>query len=342
MISGIELKRILYSSPNLIKDLLSSMGCQHIKKTRDRITSTRPNGDNKNSVNIFLTETLNVKVYTRTEFENRYEIQDIITLTQYFLDCSLFEATNYICKVCNIDNSGDYVRREENPTISFLRKYKRLVRNEEEIVDTPLDESVLNQFIHAPCKIFTDDNISILAQEYFEVGYDLLENRVIFPIRNEKGELVTVKGRTLAENYKLLGLPKYYVYYDTQTNHILYGSWQNKEELKKAEYILVFESEKSVMKCWQYGIYNCVAICKKSISKQQIRKLLSMGKPIVLCYDSDVSEKEIKIIARNFKNLIPVYYTLDTFGLLGEKTAPIDIDLETFNVLIENKIEYKE
>lgn len=342
MISGVELKRILYDSPNLIKDLLSSMGCQHIRKTKDRITSTRPDGDNKNSVNIFLTETLNVKVYTRAEFENRYEIQDILALTQYFLDCSLFEATNYICKVCNIENSGDYVKQEENPTLSFLRKYKRLVRNEEEFVDTPLDENTLDQFIHAPCKIFTDDGVSVLAQEFFEVAYDLLNNRVVFTIRNDYGQLISFKGRTMYENYKYLGIPKYYVYYDTPTNHILYGGWQNREELKKAEYILLFESEKSVMKCWQYGIYNCVAIGKKSISKQQIRKLLSYGKPIVLCYDSDVPEKEIITVARNFKKLIPVYYTLDTYGLLGEKTAPIDIDLKTFNVLLENKIEYKE
>lgn len=343
MISGIELKRILYNEPTLIKDLLTSMGCEHVKKTRDRITSTRPNGDNKNSVNIFLTETLNAKVYTRPEFENRYEIQDIITLTQYFLDCDIGKAVTHICKVCNIDNSGSFEIVQENPTLSFLRRYKKLIRNDEEIKDTPLDESVLERFVHAPCKIFTDDGIDVLTQEQFGVAYDLLDNRVIFPIRNEKGELITVKGRTLVNDYNIKGIPKYLVYYDTPTNHILFGNWENREFLKQANEIIVVESEKSVMKAYGFGYRNVVAICKKSISKQQIRKLLSLGKKIVLAYDKDVKENEIKIIARNFKNLVPVEYIIDEYNWLGEKDCIFDARKDIVDRMIKDcRIEFKE
>jgi len=343
LISGIELKKILYNEPNLIKKLLESLGCEHIRKTNDKITSTRPDGDNKGSVEIRLTETLNCKVYTKPEYENTYEIQDILTLTQFFLDCTLGEAANHICKVCDIDNSGTYVKKEESPTVTFLKKYKKILRNDEEIEEKVLNESVLDQFIHNPCKIFTDDKISILTQQFFGVCYDLLTNRACFTIFNYKGQLIGVKGRTLESNYKLLGIPKYYVYFEVETNHVLYGEWENGDYLKEADEIIVVESEKSVWKAYQMGYRNVVAICKKSISKQQIRKLLSYGKRIVLAYDKDVIEKEIKIIARNFKNLVPVDYILDKYNWLPEKSSPLDSDKDTFiKMLTDCRIEYKE
>ena len=287
---------------------------------------------------------MNCKVYTKTEYQDTYEIQDILTLTQYFLDnCTLGEATCYICKICNIDNSGTYVKKEESPTVAFLKKYKKIVKNEEETVDNILDESILNQFIHAPCKIFTDDKISILTQQKWEICYDLIENRVVFPIRNENGGLVTLKGRTLNPKYKLSGEPKFLVYYDTPTNHILFGSFQNREYIQKSDEIIVVESEKSVMKADGMNINNVVAICKKSISKQQIRKLLSYGKRIVLMYDNDVTEKEIKIIARNFKGLVPVDYVIDRFNWLKPKSCPMDYDKMTIEkMLTDCRIQYKE
>ena len=114
MISGIELKKILYNEPNLIKKLLENLGCEHIRKSDNKITSTRPDGDNRGAVEIRLTETLNCKIYTKPEYETIYNIQDILTLTQYFLSCTLGEATNYICQTCDIDNSGTYINQEEN------------------------------------------------------------------------------------------------------------------------------------------------------------------------------------------------------------------------------------
>ena len=100
------------------------MGCEHIRKSDNKITSTRPTGDNRGSVEIRLTETLNCKIYTKPEYETIYAIQDILTLTQYFLSCTLGEATNYICQTCDIDNSGTYIKQEENSTVAFLKSIK--------------------------------------------------------------------------------------------------------------------------------------------------------------------------------------------------------------------------
>jgi DNA primase len=167
-----------------------------------------------------------------------------------------------------------------------------------------------------------------------------MTNRVVFPIRNENGGLLTLKGRTLESDYKILGIPKYFVYYEIETSHVLFGEFENKDYIKKADYIILVESEKSVMKLWQMGYRNCVAIGRKSISRQQRNKLLSYGKPIVIAFDNDVKEKELQIISRMFKGLIPVSYTLDRFNLLNEKDSPCDNGLHIFEQLLETRIEF--
>ena len=343
MVNGIDVKRILYNEPKLIESLLDSLGCKYIYNNGRKISSTRPDGDNKNSVNIALNETLNAKIYTRQSEFQQYEIQDIISLTQYFLNCSLSEALKYICEICNIDGLSEYVKQEDSPTLSFLKRYKKIIKNDTTTTeDVILDDKILDLFIHAPCKIFTDDGINILTQEYFEVYYDIMTNRVVFTIRNENGGLITIKGRTLESDYKYLGIPKYYVYYEVETSHILFGEFQNKDYIKNADYIILVESEKSVMKLWQMGYKNCVAIGRKSISRQQRNKLLSYGKPLVIAFDNDVKEKELKIISGMFKGLIPISYTLDKFNLLNEKDSPCDRGLHIFNELLETRIEFKE
>lgn len=342
LISGVDLKKILYEDLSLIKKVLESMGCKHIHKSNNRISSTRPDGDNKQAVNIILSETLNAKVYTRNDFENKYEICDIITLTQYFLDINFNEAINYICNVCNIENSGEYVKREETPSMAFLKRYKRIIKEETTTEDVILDDKILDLFVNAPCKVFTDDGVNIPTQEYFEICYDLMTNRAVFPIRNENGALITLKGRTMTNDYKILGVPKYYVYYEVETSHLLFGEWNNKDYIKNSNSIILFESEKSVMKAYQSGIYNCVAIGRKSISRQQRNKLLAYGKEIIICFDKDVKENELKVISKMFKNLVPVSYTLDRFDLLGSKDAPIDCGIDKFKELLETRIEFKE
>ncbi len=342
MVNGIDVKRILYNEPKLIEDLLKSLGCRHIYNNGRRISSTRPDGDNRNSVNVALNETLNAKIYTRQSEFQQYEIQDIISLTQYFLNCSLSEALKYICNICNINGLSEYVKQEDSPTLSFLKRYKKILRNETTTEDVILDDKILDLFVNAPCKIFTDDGIDIPTQEFWEVKYDLMQNRAVFPIRNENGDLITCKGRTINSDYRLLGIPKYYVYYEIETSHILFGEFQNKDYIKKADYIILVESEKSVMKLWQMGYRNCVAIGRKSISRQQRNKLLSYGKTLVIAFDNDVKEKELQVISRMFKGLIPISYTLDRFNLLNEKDSPCDNGLHIFEELLETRIEFKE
>jgi hypothetical protein len=96
------------------------------------------------------------------------------------------------------------------------------------------------------------------------------------------------------------------------------------------------------MQCDSFGIKNTLAVSKKVISDIQVKKILKLGKPIVIMFDKDVSLNEIFIECRKFKKLIDVYYVYDTLGLLKRKESPSDRGKEVFDKLLEKcKFKYK-
>ena len=68
--------------------------------------------------------------------------------------------------------------------------------------------------------------------------------------------------------------------------------------------VLIFESEKSVMQCYSYGIRNCVAIGSGSISPKQIQMLYELN-PKALIFMHDVGF-ELESIMRNI-NISKMY-----------------------------------
>ena len=342
--NGLELKRMLLDNPPLIRDVLEDLGCTHIKLTNRYITSTRPSGNNTSSVYIKLNELLTSNCFTKqSEFESKYEKRDFIELVCFFKDdCSVIESIKYICNVCNIDSSVKFGKKPSATSLSFLNKFKKATGNQVVEDDEPIDESMLDNFLYYPSYDFYNDNISVEVQEEFGVCYDIQDNRICFPIRNRLGQLISVKGRTLNKDYKMLGIPKYIYYENFHGGNLLYGEYENREYLKDANEIIVVEAEKGVQQLASYGIRNAVATCKKTITRQQLLQLLSYGKRVVFAYDKDVKESELKLECAKFKGLIQTSYILDEINLLGDKESPMDKGEDVFKWLLSDfKIEYK-
>lgn len=338
-----EIKTYLKDNPEKIKEILEKMDCHHIKIINNkRVQSALPYpSDNVTSISIKLNDNLSTKVYSKNEFEN-YEIQDIFTLIQYIKNFSLIEARNFICDICEIK----YTVRKKNisESYNFIKRYKRNLIKDIEIIDTEyiLDENFLTRFIRKDCYMFWKDGVNSTTQEKFKVSYDVLENRIVFPIRDEYGNLISFKGRTCDNNYKINGIPKFISYYPCCNNNYLFGLYENYKYILNSEEIIVMEAEKSVMQLDSVNINNDVAISKKTISSIQLKKLLKLGKNIILAFDKDVTLEEIFIECRKFNNLCDVYYIYDTLNILKEKESPIDKGLEVFNKLYnECKFLYK-
>lgn len=340
--NGLELKKILYDNPDYIVAVLERLGCDRIKITSDSITSTRPSGDNPTSVHVRLSELLPSKCFTKNEFEAKFEKRDFIELVQFFADLKMIEAMKYICETCGISTNIKIEKKQVSSTLSFLKHYKKATGTGIDNNDIILNESELDDFLYYPSYRFYQDNIDIKTQIDFGVCYDIMQNRVVFPIRNKNGKLVNKKGRTLYEDYRSNNIPKYLYYHDFSGNSNLFGEYENLEFLKSCDEIYVVESEKGVMQAVSFGVRNCVATSKKVVSKQQLHKLLSYGKTIVIAYDKGVDINDIKLECDKFKGLVDVYYIYDTLGILESKESPTDKGIDVFQQLTDKcKFKYE-
>jgi hypothetical protein len=67
--------------------------------------------------------------------------------------------------------------------------------------------------------------------------------------------------------------------------------------------VLIFESEKSVMQCYSYGIRNCVALGSGSISQEQVQMLFELNpKKIIFMHDTGFKLESILRNIRMIKN----------------------------------------
>ena len=342
-----EIKLYLRDNPEYIENILESLGCHHIKTIPNkRVQSARQEGDNPTSVQVKLNDSLSTVIHTQNEF-NKFEIKDIYTLIQFMKDCTFGEAIDHICRICNLEYDKNIKKQNYSNSYQFLKKYKRSVNKESVLEDYEsnaeiLDESFKYRFIRDTCKLFYDDGIYEDTQDKFYVSYDILDNRVVFPIRNDEGKILTFKGRTCDKDYKEKGIPKYLSYYPYHGECYLFGLYENYFDILSSNDVIVGEAEKFVMQLDSMGINNTVGLSKKVISPYQLNKLLKLGKDIVLAFDKGVSLEDIYIECRKFKNLCNVYYIYDYDNLLKNKESPSDKGYEIFNKLYtEYKFKYK-
>jgi len=339
--NGVELKLYLKDNPSLIEQLLESVGCENIVFSSNKITCSNPDGDNFGAVNVMLNDTLNCVDFTRSDYD-KYKIKDIITLMQFFLnEISINKTIKYIQSICGIEKNVSLTRQDN--TIHHLKQLKRSLQGCTECSDDPIDENLLNEFLDVYINIFLSEGIDYKIQNEFEIKYDLNSNSIVIPIRNYKGDLITFKLRTLFKDYKELGLPKYRYLYNFSGKYYLYGEFENQKYIKESDCIFVFEAEKSVLQAASFGYRNCVAISKHDISRQQINRILSYNKPIILAFDKDIKISEVLTQCRKFRGMQEIYYIFDTDGYLTGKSSPTDFGLYIFEMLNENcKFSYEE
>jgi len=186
------------------------------------------------------------------------------------------------------------------------------------------------------------EGITVKTQIFFQIGFDLDEERVVIPIRNEKGELVNVKGRTLIPNYKELDIVKYKYLFHIKVKDFLFNLNNASDAISNQQEVIIFEGEKSVMKMWQYGYKNCIALGGSNISPYQIKKIkqLGMDKKIIFAFDKDKTSSEIMEEIKRFEVLHnrKIYVIFDRLNYLNNEDAPIDQGLDTWLHLYKNFI----
>jgi DNA primase len=338
-----ELKQYIYENKK-IEYVLEEIGCHNIVyyPNKDFYACGNYNGDNKSAINVRNNEYLGVTNWTREkEFGDN---SDIITLVQYNKSLSFVEAIKYLHKI--LDLPFEFKRKEDKPKkIDPLSIFKKVLRYGRRIINVDdikvLEDKLLDDFVPMLHIDWFHEGIMPWTREKFKLAYSYKHKRIIVPLRYwATGELLGFNQRTTVENYEEFNIKKYFITPTYPKALNLYGLYENYDSIQKAGYVVVAESEKSVLKRDSLGDGTVVALSGKSISEEQVRILMGLNVEIIIGLDKDVDINEIRHMCEKFKNVRKVSYIHDFMDILGEKDAPMDARNKDYQFLLESRIVY--
>ena len=118
-----------------------------------------------------------------------------------------------------------------------------------------------------------------------EKRYDRFRDRVMFPIRNIKGECIGFGGRVLGdEKPKYLNSPETPVF---SKGRELYGLFEARAHLRDMGYALVTEGYMDVVALAQLGFPNAVATLGTACTNEHVQKLFRFTDAVVFSFDGD-------------------------------------------------------
>jgi len=117
--------------------------------------------------------------------------------------------------------------------------------------------------------------------------YDRFRDRVMFPIRNTKGQVIGFGGRVLDS-----GEPKYLNSPETplfQKGSELYGLFEARQAIREAGYVLVTEGYMDVVALAQLGFPQVVATLGTACTPIHVQKLLRQTDHVIFSFDGDAA-----------------------------------------------------
>jgi DNA primase len=134
-------------------------------------------------------------------------------------------------------------------------------------------------------------------------AYPRFRHRLMFPIRNDNGEVIAFSGRVLeadAKAAKYLNSPETLLF---NKSKVLFGFDKSKRAISKAGQAIVCEGQIDTLMVYEAGFQNVVAGQGTAFTEYHAKALKRQADEIVLCYDSD--NAGYKAAERAFQALAP-------------------------------------
>lgn len=117
--------------------------------------------------------------------------------------------------------------------------------------------------------------------------YDRFRDRIMFPIRDQRGRVVGFGGRVLgAEEPKYLNSPETPVFHKGRE---LYGLYQARRSGASLARLLVVEGYMDVLALVQFGVRNVVATLGTATTREHLERLFRVAGEVVFCFDGDAA-----------------------------------------------------
>ncbi len=147
-------------------------------------------------------------------------------------------------------------------------------------------------------EVFTDYDSDVLVEAGLIIDrsdednshrkrYDRFRDRIMFPIRNTKGQVIGFGGRVMGA-----GEPKYLNSPETplfQKGSELYGLFEARQAIRDKDYVLVTEGYMDVVALAQYGFEQVVATLGTACTATHVQKLLRQTDNVIFSFDGDAA-----------------------------------------------------
>ncbi len=152
--------------------------------------------------------------------------------------------------------------------------------------------------------LLLDSGLAVVREDDPLKIRDKFSHRVMFPMRNQSGKVVSFSGRTL---YNSDNVPKYMNTANTllfNKSQELYGFYQNKENIRRDKIAYLVEGHVDVLALYEAGFKYAVATSGTAFTELHANKLRRFVDTIYIMYDSDTAGQNatLKAMATAFKS----------------------------------------
>lgn len=142
----------------------------------------------------------------------------------------------------------------------------------------------------------------LINKEDSDRFYDRFRDRIMFPIRDNRGRVIAFGGRVLGDEK-----PKYLNSPETDTFHKsreLYGLYEARKFNQSLNRLIIVEGYMDVVGLAQYGITYAVATLGTATTAQHLDRLFRMVPEVIFCFDGDAAGR--KAAKRALDTTLPV------------------------------------
>jgi DNA primase len=135
----------------------------------------------------------------------------------------------------------------------------------------------------------------MLVQNEAGRTYDRFRDRVMFPIRDQRGRIIAFGGRVLGDDKpKYLNSPETPIF---SKGRELYGLYQARQANRKLDRVLVVEGYMDVIALAQHDITQATATLGTATSQAHLERLYRLTPEVVFCFDGDAAGRKAALRA---------------------------------------------
>lgn len=259
---------------------------------------------------------------------------DVLDFIRAYYHCDFWQGLRILKSYAGITDDDT----ESTPTrllaTSVAKRFRPKEKREKESKASVLPSDYMDRYERNTAKlaVWEREGISRESMERFQVRYDPFSDRIVFPIRDTSGNIISVCGRTLDPDYKAKKLRKYTYFQSLGCLNTIYGLSDNLDAIREQGEIILFEGAKSVMLADGWGICNTGAVLTSHLSSHQFQILLKLGARVSFALDAEVDIREDGNIMK-LRQYTEVYWVKNLDNVLGPKDSPTDKGEEVFRAL---------